>query len=57
MPYLKLEGLKKLIDTNEIIVEVNYFEEQDSDTKEDGNVLKITLNGIVIYDLRNEFDK
>lgn len=52
IPYLKLQELKKVIDTNEVVVEVVYFEEHSYDSGEDGNVLKITLNGTVIYDAR-----
>lgn len=52
MPFLKLEELKKMIDTNEVVVEVIYFDERIEESGEDGNVLNITMNGKVIYDAR-----
>lgn len=50
IPYLKLEELKKVIGTNEVVVEVIYFDEYDRESGESGNVLKITMNGKLIFD-------
>jgi hypothetical protein len=49
MPRGKMDELKTIIDTNEVIIEVVYYEEPYDDSGEDGSVLKITMNGKVIY--------
>ena len=51
-PHLLTEELKKIIDTNEVVVEVVYFDEHVDDSEEDGSVLKITMNGLILYDAR-----
>lgn len=49
MPYQELMALKEKIGDAEVLVEVRFYQESDSDTGEDGGVKKITMNGEVLF--------
>jgi len=50
LPSQDLESLKETIGDQEITVEVIFYEEYDAESGEDGNVVLITLNGVVVFD-------